>query len=301
MSKEPFSQEIFLNHLAQTNPFPFLIPIEKAEGVYLYTPEGKRYLDLISGIAVANIGHGHPKVKEAIKTQVDKHLHVMAYGEFIQSPSNLLAKKLVDVLPPNLNCSYLVNSGTEANEGALKLAKRYTGRTEIISFHKSYHGSTHGSLSVSGNEKKKNAFRPLLPDVKFIRFNEIEDLQKITDFRKIVQIVNNEHPDYLYGIDDITPALLNATKILPLENIRDAHEYFFSKKILDKNFLTNKAINSKTIIFSHGASYPYLNINQLIVDEIFNKQQVLNSCKLLSSIPIKSEGVTNRINIFKCF
>jgi acetylornithine/succinyldiaminopimelate/putrescine aminotransferase len=176
-----FNPDIFLNHLAQTNPFPFLIPVERAEGVYLYTPEGKRYTDLISGIAVANLGHGHPKVKAAIKAQVDKHLHVMAYGEFIQSPSNLLAKKLTDLLPQNLNCSYFVNSGTEANEGALKLAKRYTGRTEIISFHKSYHGSTHGSLSVSGNEKKKNAFRPLLPDVRFLRFNEIEDLDVISD------------------------------------------------------------------------------------------------------------------------
>jgi acetylornithine/succinyldiaminopimelate/putrescine aminotransferase len=176
-----FNQSIFLTHLAQTSPFPFLIPVEKAEGVFLYTPDGKRYMDLISGIAVANLGHGHPKVKQAIKDQVDKHLHVMAYGEFIQSPSNLLAKKLADVLPPGLNCSYLVNSGTEANEGALKLAKRYTGRTEIISFDKSYHGSTHGSLSVSGNEKKKNAFRPLLPDVRFIRFNTLEDLAAITE------------------------------------------------------------------------------------------------------------------------
>lgn len=178
---DSFSPDIFLDHLAQTNPFPFLIPVEKAEGVYLYTPDGKRYLDLISGIAVANIGHRHPKVVEAIKSQVDKHLHVMAYGEYIQSSSNLLAKKLADVLPPNLDCSYFVNSGTEANEGALKLTKRFTGRTEIISFHKSYHGSTHGSLSVSGNEKKKNSFRPLLPDVRFIEFNNLDDIKHISE------------------------------------------------------------------------------------------------------------------------
>ena len=176
-----FNPEIFLNHLAQTNPFPFLIPIERAEGVYLFSPDGKKYLDMISGIAVANLGHRHPKVVQAIKDQLDKHLHVMAYGEYIQSPSNLLAKKLADVLPLNLNCTYLVNSGTEANEGALKLAKRYTGRTEILSFRKSYHGSTHGSLSVSGNEKKKNAFRPLLPDVRFLDFNNLEDLNHITN------------------------------------------------------------------------------------------------------------------------
>lgn len=178
--EDSFSTTIFLDHLAQTTPFPFLIPIERAEGVYLYGPDGKRYTDMISGIAVANLGHGHPKVVEAIKAQVDKHLHVMAYGEYIQAPSNLLAKRLAEVLPPTLSCSYFVNSGTEANEGALKLAKRFTGRTEIVSFHKSYHGNTQGSLSVSGNEKKKNAFRPLLPDVRFIRFNEEEDLVHIT-------------------------------------------------------------------------------------------------------------------------
>ena len=176
-----FSKEIFFNNLAQTTPYPFQLAIERAEGVYLYTPEGKRYMDLISGIGVSNIGHRHPKVIEAIKRQLDKHLHVMVYGEYIQSTPNLLAKKLADLLPPHLNCCYLVNSGTEANEGALKLAKRFTGRTEIISCKKSYHGSTHGSLSVSGNEIKKLSFRPLLPDVRFITFNVEKDLDQITD------------------------------------------------------------------------------------------------------------------------
>ena len=176
-----FDEDVFRHRLAQTSPFPFGITIERAEGSYLYSPDGKRYCDMISGIAVSNIGHRHPKVVQAIKDQVDKHLHVMVYGEYIQSAPNLLAAKLTNLLPPTLNCCYFVNSGTEANEGALKLAKRYTGRTEIVSFKKSYHGSTHGSLSVSGNEKKKTAFRPLLPDVRFIEFNKIEDLQNITD------------------------------------------------------------------------------------------------------------------------
>ena len=175
-----FSEDVFLQHLAPTNPFPFRIPVERAEGVYLYSPDGKRYIDMISGIGVSNIGHRHPKVVEAIKLQVDKHLHVMVYGEYIQSASNLLAKKLAQLLPPSLDCTYLVNSGTEANEGALKLAKRVTGRTELVSFRKSYHGSTHGSMSVSGNEVKKTAFRPLLPDVRFIEFNNLNDLQQIT-------------------------------------------------------------------------------------------------------------------------
>lgn len=175
-----YSEEIFLHHLAPTNPFPFLIPVERAEGIYLYSPDGKRYADMISGIGVSNIGHGHPRVIAAIKEQVDKHLHVMVYGEYIQSSSNLLAKKLTSLLPPTLDCCYLVNSGTEANEGALKLAKRLTGRTELVSFKRSYHGSTHGSMSVSGNEIKKSAFRPLLPDVRFIEFNNMADLDQIT-------------------------------------------------------------------------------------------------------------------------
>ncbi len=176
-----FSHEVFQNKLAQTTPHPYSISIEKAEGIYLYTPEGKRYTDMISGIAVSNIGHRHPKVIQAIKNQVDKHMHVMVYGEFIQSTPNLLAAKLTSLLPASLNCCYFVNSGTEANEGALKLAKRFTGRTEIVSCKKSYHGSTHGSLSVSGNEMKKSAFRPLLPDVRFIEFNNPDDLIHITD------------------------------------------------------------------------------------------------------------------------
>lgn len=175
-----FSPEVFLIKLAQTNDSPFLISIERAEGIYLYSPDGKRYTDLISGIGVSNIGHRHPHVIQAIKAQLDKHLHVMVFGEYIQSSSNKLAEKLTSLLPESLNCVYFVNSGTEANEGALKLAKRYTGRTEIISCRKSYHGSTHGSLSVSGNEVKKAAFRPLLPDVRFIDFNVEEDLKQIS-------------------------------------------------------------------------------------------------------------------------
>jgi acetylornithine/succinyldiaminopimelate/putrescine aminotransferase len=175
-----FSQQTFYNHLAQTTPYPYNITIEKAEGIYLYSPDGKRYMDMISGIGVNNIGHRHPHVIKAIKDQLDKHLHVMVYGEFVQHTPNALSEKLTSLLPLSLNCCYFVNSGTEANEGALKLAKRVTGRSEIIAMHKSYHGSTHGSLSISGNEKKKNAYRPLLPGVRFIDFNSISDLQYIT-------------------------------------------------------------------------------------------------------------------------
>lgn len=176
-----FDPKIFLNKMAQTSPSPFLIPIEKAEGIYLYSPDGKRYTDLISGIGVSVVGHRHPKVVKAIKDQVDKHLHVMVYGEYIQSAANLLADRITSLLPEKLNCCYFVNSGAEANEGALKLAKRFTGRSEIVSCRGSYHGSTHGALSVSGNEVKKRAFRPLLPDVRFIEFGRSEDIRQITE------------------------------------------------------------------------------------------------------------------------
>ncbi len=174
------SKSDFLEFQAQTSPFPAGIEVDRAEGVFIWDKSGKRYFDLISGLAVANIGHCHPKVLDAVKKQSERYMHVMPYGEFVQEPQTLLAKKLNEILPNNLNCSYFVNSGTEANEAALKLAKRFTGRSEIFAFRKSYHGATHGSLSVSGNEKKKSAFRPLLPEIRFLDFNEIEQLNKIT-------------------------------------------------------------------------------------------------------------------------
>ena len=170
----------FLKHQGQTNQSPYLIDIDKAEGIYIHDKNGKSYMDMIAGVAVNNIGHCHPKVTSAMKQQIDKHLHVMVYGEFIQDTQLAFANKLTSLLPSKLNCVYTVNSGTEANEAALKLAKRVTGRTELISFRGSYHGSTHGSMSVSGNEIKKQAFRPLLSDVRFLNFNSIEDLKNIT-------------------------------------------------------------------------------------------------------------------------
>ena len=174
------NKEIFHTLQAQTTPFPIGLEISRAEGLFIYDKAGKAYYDLVSGLAVTNIGHRHPKVIEAIKKQLDIHLHVMPYGEFIQTPQLKLAKKLNEILPANLTTSYFVNSGAEAVEGALKLAKRYTSRQEIIACHKSYHGSTHGALSVSGNPVKQSAFKPLLPDVHFIEFNDLAELNKIT-------------------------------------------------------------------------------------------------------------------------
>ena len=171
----------FINILGQTNQSPYLIEVERAAGIYIYDKTGKAYLDMIAGVGVTNIGHHHPKIVNALKAQIDKHLHVMVYGEFIQDAQLNFAKKLTSILPDNLNCVYTVNSGTEAIEAALKLAKRVTGRTEIISFRGSYHGSTHGSMSVSGNEVKKQAFRPLLPDIRFLQHNDLSEFNKITN------------------------------------------------------------------------------------------------------------------------
>ena len=175
------SEEAFLRLQGQTNPFPYLIDVARAEGIFIYDKNQKRFYDMIAGVAVNNIGHNHPKVVAALKNQIDRHLHVMVYGEFIQDAQLNFVKRLTSLLPLSLNTVYPVNSGTEANEAALKLAKRVTGRTELVAFRGSYHGSTHGSMSVSGNETKKESFRPLLPDVRFFTFNSIEDLSQITN------------------------------------------------------------------------------------------------------------------------
>ncbi|MCJ8210178.1 aspartate aminotransferase family protein [Mucilaginibacter sp. RS28] len=172
-------RQLFLAHNAQTTDFPLMLEFERAEGIYLYSPEGKAYMDLISGIGVSNIGHCHPAVVKAIKDQAEKYMHLMVYGEYIQTPQVKLAERLAGLLPSSLNSVYLVNSGAEAVEGALKLAKRFTGRSNIIACKNSYHGSSHGALSVMGNEEFKQAYRPLLPGVSFMRFNVMEDLDLI--------------------------------------------------------------------------------------------------------------------------
>jgi len=173
-------RQLFLLNTAQTSTSPKSLEIDSAEGVYLTDTSGNKYIDLVSGFAVSNVGHRHPKVVQAIKDQADQYLHVTVYGEYIQSPQVLFAEKLCSILPSSLNSVYFVNSGTEATEGAMKLAKRFTGRSRMVSCINSYHGSTQGALSLMGNEHYKQAYRPLLPGVTFIRFNVIEDLQHIT-------------------------------------------------------------------------------------------------------------------------
>ncbi|MEX0769804.1 MAG: aspartate aminotransferase family protein [Balneolaceae bacterium] len=172
-------RDAFYKHVAQTSGHPMGLEIERAEGSTIYTTDGKKYTDLISGIAVSSLGHRHPAVVRAIREQVDRHLHVMVYGEFIQRPQSELAKLLCDQLPNPLERVYFVNSGTEANEGALKLAKKYTGRSKLVSFHNSYHGDSHGSLSVTGREVYRDPFLPLLPGVHFLDFNRPGQLEEI--------------------------------------------------------------------------------------------------------------------------
>lgn len=173
-------RQLFFQHLAQTSAFPLALEIERAEGIYLYGTDGQSYIDLISGIGVSNVGHRHPHVLKAIQNQLDKYMHLMVYGEYVQTPQTQLAHALCQTLPSSLSNVYFTNSGTEAVEGSMKLAKRFTGRTEIISCFKAYHGSTQGALSLSGDENFKRNYRPLLPDIRHIQHGHWDDLEHIS-------------------------------------------------------------------------------------------------------------------------
>ena len=170
----------FLDHQAQTSSFPLMIEVASAKGSYVYDVHGKAYLDFIAGVSANSLGHNHPKVTKAIKDQVDRYAHVMVYGEFIQQPQTELCKILASLLPQKLNSVYLVNSGTEAAEGAMKLAKRVTKRSEMVAAKFAYHGNTQGAMSVSGAETQNRAFRPIIPGTTFIEYNDVDDLSKIT-------------------------------------------------------------------------------------------------------------------------
>lgn len=172
-------RELFLNFLGQTSESPYLVEIDKADGIFMFGLDGKKYIDLISGVSVSSLGHNFRPVVDAAKAQLDKHLHLMVYGEFIQSPQVDLAKYIISLLPSSLNSVYFVNSGSEAIEGAIKLAKRFTGRTKMIAFENAYHGSSHGALSLCGNEDFKSAFRPLLPEVYKIKLNDYSQIDEV--------------------------------------------------------------------------------------------------------------------------
>ncbi len=206
-------RQLFLNCVGQTSPTPLGIEITKAEGIYMYDISGKKYVDLVSGVSVSNVGHRHPKVVKAVKEQLDKYMHLMVYGEYIQSPQVSFAKLLTDNLISKLNSVYYVNSGSEAIEGAMKLAKRYTGRSEIIAFKNAYHGSTHGALSLMSSEYFTQAFRPLVPDIKFLDYNNTEQISRITEKTAgvVVEAIQAEG-GIIPGNKDFMTALYNRCK-----------------------------------------------------------------------------------------
>ncbi len=197
------NRQLFLRHISQTSLSPLMLEIVSAEGLFMVDSYGRQYLDLISGVSVSNTGHRHPKVVDAIKKQADEYLHLMVYGEIIQSPQVRLAHKLSSLLPDSLSVTYFVNSGSEAVEGALKLAKRFTGRSRILFFRNAYHGSTHGALSVQGSEFYKNSFRPLLPDVIQSDFNDpgVTDLIDANTACVIIEPVQAE-AGVIYPVND---------------------------------------------------------------------------------------------------
>lgn len=196
------NRQLFLNHIGQVSPKPMELEIVKASGIYLSDTAGSSFIDFISGISVSNVGHCHPHVVKAIRKQSETYMHLMVYGEYVQGPQIELAKALTDLLPENLNSVFYTNSGTESTEGALKLAKRVTGKTELICFKDSYHGSSHGSLSVMGNEEFKQAFRPLLPDVRILEYNSIEDVNSYITSKTAAVILEPVQSETGYTVAD---------------------------------------------------------------------------------------------------
>ena len=264
-------RQLFLNHVAQTSDSPLMLEVERAEGVYLFGPNGEKHFDLISGVSVSNVGHSHPKVVDAVKQQVDKYMHLMVYGEFSQNPQVQLATKLASLLPKSLESVYFLNSGSEAIEGAMKLAKRYTGRTEIISFKNAYHGSTQGSLSIMGGEVFKQAFRPLLPDVRHLEYNSIEQLSQITNKTAcvIVEPIQGEagvvlpKDNYLHQLrerctkvgallvfDEIQTGLGRTGKMFAFENFSVTPDILVLAKALGGGMPLGAFIASKKIMWS---------------------------------------------------
>jgi acetylornithine/succinyldiaminopimelate/putrescine aminotransferase len=209
MHPQSDTSRLFLRHVAQTSPNPLGLEIARAEGLYLYDRSGNAYLDLIGGISVCNTGHRHPRVVEAVKTQADRYLHLLVYGELVQAPQVEYAALLASYLPPELDCVYFTNSGAEATEGAMKLAKRVTDRPEIVAFRQSYHGSTQGALSIMGDEYWRNAFRPLLPGIRHVEYNSPSAFEAITHHTAcvIAETVQAERGVYTPG-----PGWLNELK-----------------------------------------------------------------------------------------
>jgi acetylornithine/succinyldiaminopimelate/putrescine aminotransferase len=313
--------QLFFKHLAPTNPFPVGIEIDYAEGSWIYGPKGK-WLDLIAGIAVCSVGHRHPNVVAAIHQQVDRYLHTMVYGEYVQDANTRLAQKLTSLLPSTLDCVYLVNSGTEANEAAIKMARRATGRSQIISFHKSYHGNTMGSLSISGNETKKAAFRPLIPDVDFIQLNRWEDLDRITSNTAGVILepvqgdagVRTAHNDYLVALRNKCTevgALLIFDEIQCGVGRTGSWYYFQQTPVVPDAFTTAKGfggglpigalVASKELhgLWAHAPMLGHITTfggNPVCSASALAVLETIESEKLMDQIPEKANFIRSRLN-----
>lgn len=306
---------LFNEHLAQTTPYPIGIKVERAEGSYIYDQNQKAYLDLISGIGVSALGHGHPRIKDAIKKQLDKHLHIMVYGEFEQAAQNELAQELLKTLPSHLDSFYFLNSGTEANEAAMKLAKRISGRSEFVSFNGAYHGSTQGSLSISSNPERKNAFSPLLPDISFIDLNNTKQLDQITSNTAAVILesiqgdagVRIPDPEYLIALRnkcDETGAFLILDEIQCGMGRTGKHWAFQHFEILPDMVTAGKALGAGMPIgclmanqkqlkqFSHSPSLGHITTfggHPLVCAAAAEGLKIIEEEKLLQSINQKAQ------------
>jgi acetylornithine/succinyldiaminopimelate/putrescine aminotransferase len=262
-------RELFLKHIAQTSDSPLTLEVERAEGVYLFTPSGQRIFDLISGVSVSNVGHTHPRVVQAVSEQVQKYMYLMVYGELVQTPQVKLAQRIAELLPESLQSVYFVNSGSEAVEGAVKLAKRYTGRPEVISYVNAYHGSTLGALSLMGNEDNKRSFRPLLPGIQHIELNSYDDLQRISDNTAcvIIEPIQGEAGiittdcDYMIALrkrctetgallifDEIQTGLGRTGKLFAFENYRVIPDILLVAKAFGGGMPLGAFISSNTIM-----------------------------------------------------
>lgn len=313
-------RQLFLQHIGQTSESPMMLEIESAKGIYLIGADGKKYIDLVAGVSVSNLGHSHPAIVKAVKLQAEKHMHLMVYGEIIQSPQVKFAELLSSQLPDNLESTYFVNSGSEAVEGALKLAKRYTGRTEIIAFKNAYHGSTHGALSLMSDDFFSIAFRPLLPNIKFLEFSNEADLEQISektacvivepvqgeagvilpenDFLKKLQNKCNENGTLLI-FDEIQTGFGRTGKLFAFQKYNVEPDivtmakamgggmpigaFISSKKIMD-SFMTNPVLGHITTFGGHpvSAAAALANLKVLLSEDIIN--QVDRKAKLLLSI-----------------
>lgn len=265
------NRDIFLQYMGLPSRSPLGIEITRAGGIYLFGPNGEKYIDLVSGVAVSNLGHNNSQIIKAVKDQAEKHMHLMVYGEMVQAPQTLLAERLVGQLNSHLNAIYFVSTGSEAIEGALKLAKRYTGRNEIIAFRNAYHGGTHGALSILGNENLKNSFRPLLPEIRHLDFNDIGMLDQITNKTAcvVVETIQAEagiiiaDPDFLNKlearckenaalliIDDIQMGMGRTGRLFSFEHYDIAPDILVLAKALGAGMPLGAFISSRKIMDS---------------------------------------------------